>query len=277
MGAEVPGTASGRAAGARVRWSPGVARQVLARTRKGETLRGMCREPGMPNVRTVTKWMAQRGLFRRAIEAARIEAGRGAAVGRPCGYCRETAEAIFVRLCGGEALSAICRDPEMPAASTVYAWLAREPQFAEAYRLAREVQADALAAEGWELAKAATPDTAFLAKVRLEHLRWYAAKLGPRAWGGLKATSPAEPPEMTVMCMRRFSLEVDARGWKRVVSWYPDPETRTPVREEPGPWIPPSDGEATARRLKALQEDPEAAERRRAGWNAAPSDPEGWT
>ncbi len=41
---------------------------------------------------------------------------------RPSKYTRNVAQAICRRLAGGEILSAICRDPGMPEASTVRAW-----------------------------------------------------------------------------------------------------------------------------------------------------------
>ena len=63
--------------------------------------------------------------------------------GRPSSYTEEVAEELCIRLGLGESLAQICRDPEMPAQSTVYLWLLRHPDFSERYTRAREEQAEA--------------------------------------------------------------------------------------------------------------------------------------
>lgn len=168
------------------RWSRAVGEAIVARTAAGESLRAICRDPQMPNVRVVTGWMGTRPAFARQVRDARARAGRSF-VGRPPVYCQATAEMIFERLCQGEGLVAICRDPDMPAASTVYRWIAQDLAFREAVTLAREIAAEAVFEKGFEICEAATPETAYLAHVRLTHLRWGAAKLAPRKYGGLKA------------------------------------------------------------------------------------------
>jgi hypothetical protein len=140
----------------------------------------------MPSVRTVRKWIEGRPRFAAAMAAARAEAGRSLS-GRTSSYCRTTAEAIFERLCAGEAMGAICADPSMPAASTVYRWMAAEAEFREAVGLARQIQSDRLAEQGLALAEAATPETAYLTDVRLKHLRWFIVKLWPRKYGPVKS------------------------------------------------------------------------------------------
>jgi len=59
--------------------------------------------------------------------------------------------------------------------------------------LARVVQGDRLAEQGWEMAREVTPETAFATRVKLEQLRWYAGKLAPRKYGVLKPSEPARP------------------------------------------------------------------------------------
>jgi hypothetical protein len=96
------------------------------------------------------------------------------------------AEAICVRLCEGEAVVQVLRDPAMPGYSTFYKWLKDVPEFRQAVALAREIQGLRLAEIGWEEACGVTPETAFATRVKLEHLRWYAGKLAPRKYGAMK-------------------------------------------------------------------------------------------
>jgi hypothetical protein len=177
-----------------VHWSAAVAEAVLARTAAGESLRGMARTPGMPTVQSVCRWARERAGFRAALDAAR------AAAGRPFGgpvlqYCEETAAVVFDRVCAGEGLSRICADPDMPALSTVRRWMKLKPEFDAAIDLARDITADRTLDQGDDLCEAATPETAYLTRVRLGQLRWKAAKLAPRKYGTLKSVEPAAGAE----------------------------------------------------------------------------------
>jgi len=168
------------------RWSKAAGDAIVARTAEGESLRAICRDPALPNLRVVAKWMKTRPAFAREVRDARARAAR-AFTGRSPAYCQATAELIFERLCQGEGVVAICRDPDMPAPSTVYRWMALDADFREAVALAREIAAEGVFDKGFEICEAATPDTAYLAHVRLTHMRWGAAKLAPRKYGHLKA------------------------------------------------------------------------------------------
>jgi hypothetical protein len=111
---------------------------------------------------------------------------------------------IFERLCQGEGVLSICHDPDMPAPSTVYRWIAQDRSFREAVALAREIAAEGVFEKGLEICETATPETAYLAHVRLTHLRWGAAKLSPRKYGSLRAQeaadAPASRPTEIVVC-----------------------------------------------------------------------------
>lgn len=176
----------------RVGWSDAVAEAVLAGTRAGRVLAQVCAEPGMPSVRGVVRWAAERPAFGAALRAAREAAGLGLTGGPRFSYCPETAEAICARLCAGEAMVTILRDVEMPGYSTLYRWLKEVPDFREAVGLARDIQGLRLAELGWEEASAVTPETAFALRVKLEHLRWYAGKLSPKKYGPMKAADPGK-------------------------------------------------------------------------------------
>lgn len=172
-----------------VHWSEGVGAAIVARAAAGESVNAIGRTPGMPQAQTVRAWARERPAFGAALEAARRAAGNPFG---PCvsTYCEETATEIFERLCEGEGLIAICRDPVMPVRSTVGRWLKAEPAFREAVAMAREIGADAMVQQGWDWCAAATPQTAFLLKVKLGHLRWHTGKIAPKTYGNLK---PADP------------------------------------------------------------------------------------
>ena len=63
-------------------------------------------------------------------------------MGRPSDFTQETADRICARLVEGESLRSICRDDDMPTASTVFLWVRTRPEFSEQYAHAREMQAD---------------------------------------------------------------------------------------------------------------------------------------
>jgi hypothetical protein len=103
---------------------------------------------------------------------------------------------ICDRIAEGESLRAICRDDAMPAASTVFKWLAQDAQFAEHYARSREAQADTMADEILAIAddtardtivtdKGDTPDNEWIARSRLrvDARKWLASKMAPKKYG----------------------------------------------------------------------------------------------
>lgn len=86
------------------------------------------------------------GRYRRRGRSATGQyAGGPGSRGRPAwnrglsGYRPDIAEAICDRLCLGETLQSVCRDPEMPSVGTVYNWLRAHPEFVDLYRRAKEI------------------------------------------------------------------------------------------------------------------------------------------
>jgi hypothetical protein len=202
-GAQVPAFA--RDARGRAVWSRALGAAIVARTAAGETLRGMCREPGMPQVRTVVKWLAGRPDFRAEMDAARVAAG-GLFRGRRSTYCEATAEAIWARLAGGEPLVAIVADPAMPCWSTVHKWMNDRPEFGAAMASARAWIAERAFQTGWEICMGVTPATAQAAKVQLAHLRWHTGKLAPKTYGApTQMTRDADPDAPMTVIVKRFS------------------------------------------------------------------------
>ena len=80
--------------------------------------------------------------------------------GRPSTYTQEIADKICHRLAQGESLRAICRDDDMPNASTVCCdWVERYPDFALQYARAREAQADTIFDEIDEVVRTRSSDS----------------------------------------------------------------------------------------------------------------------
>ncbi|MBU1377469.1 MAG: hypothetical protein KKE02_21195 [Alphaproteobacteria bacterium] len=187
----------------------GLCRRLAA----GESLRSMCRaDPAMPTEKTVWNWARARPDFaaakamamaisraadrarhaeRRAAKLERWEAraatsrdGRARIPPRST-YTPEIGAAICHRLCLGEALYRVCRDPAMPSQGTVYNWLRADPVFRAMYQRAKAVAfvhvVDTAAARARWLG---TEAASMRGLARLEaqaHAR--CAKLAPRTFG----------------------------------------------------------------------------------------------
>lgn len=274
--AEAPAeTPRGRGARAPARgyvtYSTTLAREVCQRVAAGESQRSICSDPTMPSRNSLAGWARRNRHFARIFARAKAMAARKPVSGQ--GYCEVTATEVVARVSEGEMLSAIAADPLMPSLRTLFRWKADHPEFGEAMRLAREALAERLSDLGWKMALEATPQTAFLTQVQLKQLRWMTAVLGPRTHGKLKPTAPPEPPAVTVLSIRHFSIEENAEGQHRVVSFTPDPDTLLPVRTSEGPWKDPVDPVAKAEGVRKLIK---ARAAREAPAGPPPDDPEGW-
>src|SRR4051812_29918258 len=97
---------------ATVAWSPEVAERLVERVGAGEPLYAALRDEGMPTPQNVGRWVRERPEFGEALMLARVAGGRPARGGGGVWtYCEATARAVFDRLCEGESLTSICRDP----------------------------------------------------------------------------------------------------------------------------------------------------------------------
>jgi transposase-like protein len=179
-------TPPGRPARAAVGFSEALAETLCARVAAGESQVAICAEPGMPSRATLWRWVQTRPAFAQAFWAARVAGGVDQLNGRVSSFCQVTADEVFRRMCEGESVSAICADPAMPAFSTLYYWRRQYHGFAEAMRVAREIQAERFCDLGWEIACEITPDSARADRVKLAQLRWTAAILAPKRFGRLK-------------------------------------------------------------------------------------------
>lgn len=237
-----------------VRYSADVVRAFLARVASGESQASISRDPTMPGRGAIAHWTKARPRFAERLRRARVESGHTGKGGSGSTYCPVTAQEIFRRLCEGESVTGICRDPAMPCFSTVYLWRRTFPEFAEIMRIAREAQAERFLDRGWEMAEEATPPTAYLAHVRLTHLRWMMGHMAPRTYGKTKALQSEVEledredeatvrQEVTVIA-KRFRVEEREDGHHRVVAFLPNAETGRLERITPedAPWHPPPPG-----------------------------------
>jgi len=112
--------------------------------------------------------------------------------GRPSKFSKAIADEICRRLADGESLRTICAEDAMPDKDTVRRWLRDEvsADFHAQYARAREEQADSLAEEAIDAARAAVDrDTAAAAKVQVDALFKYAGQLKPKVYGDKREIS----------------------------------------------------------------------------------------
>jgi hypothetical protein len=259
----------GRDPGDARRWyGPEVENEILRRVAAGETLAGVCAcgaEEGLPSLNTVLAWASGKRVgFAARLDAARRAAGRGWSAPKTP-FCTATCDEIVDRLCEGEGMVAICRDPALPNVRTVYRWMLARSDLRDAVQLAREIQADRVGELAFDEAMATTPANARAVEVRLRHLRWYAAKLAATKYGSHRAEAPPKPEVERAVTLRSFKLETRADGWRRVRGSHYSPTTGQIVDEPPGPWQrPPGSG------------SPEGEAGAPAHARPPPPDPEGW-
>lgn len=125
---------------------------------------------------------------------------------RPTDFTQALVDTICQRLAEGESLRAICRDDEMPGATTVFRWLASDDDaykgFREQYARAREAQADYYAEEILEISDDGTNDWmerknadgsvgdiilngehVQRSRLRVDARKWFASKVAPKKYG----------------------------------------------------------------------------------------------
>ena len=222
-----------------VEWSDALGDTICRRVADGELLEMLCRKKGFPSAIIVRKWMRTRPDFADKLRGARLAGGRLPDTRGPIStYNEEAADEIFERLCEGESMNQICRDPAMPSVSTVQNWRRANGQFAAALRVAREIQAERFCELGWELATEAIPGTAYLTHVRLTQLRWMAGVMAPQTYR-LKLQEPEIQREKTVL-VKTFILENDpVTGEKKVIGLIPNPVTGLVERDDDPGWRRP--------------------------------------
>ena len=105
----------------------------------------------------------------------------------PVFYSKELAKKILERVAAGEFVLAILREPGMPSHGSIANWRARHPEFEEAYRTARQSQAQVHAERGMAIAMNEDPKWRNKdpsdRRLAFNAMQWSAAKLDPKNWG----------------------------------------------------------------------------------------------
>lgn len=218
---------SAPAAGAVVRpwrrYCETLATLICARVAKGFSLMEICEDEAMPDRSTVKRWARTRPEFGARLKAAFV-AGRGGRPGRRPVWRADVAELICERVAMGMSLDQAVDLPGLPCAVTVYGWLANRPEFCAAYERARMWQAHRRFDQVWEIAEAAQPGTAFVARVKISAAQWQAARLAPWRYGakgrGAGAVEPRDDDddddEVEIVRIRKFGAGPGEPQWKDV-------------------------------------------------------------
>jgi hypothetical protein len=112
-------------------------------------------------------------------------------IGRPSKYSQELSEKFCKRLAMGEAVLQICADPDMPSRETIYNWLKSNPEFLDSYTQARSQQADAYAEQ--IVIEAFNSHDAQIGRLRVDALKWAAAKIAPKKYGDKIEVETSQP------------------------------------------------------------------------------------
>lgn len=90
---------------------------------------------------------------------------------------------ICGRMAQGKSLRKICESRRLPTITTVLDWVIKNPEFAKRYADAKKLRADWAAQKTIDVAEAATPETAAVARLQVDVYRWHASKLDTQAYG----------------------------------------------------------------------------------------------
>lgn len=106
-------------------------------------------------------------------------------MGRPSKYSDKLAISICRRIAGGESLNKICAVSGMPVKATVVGWTFKHEDFYEHYARAREVQAQLLADEIFDIADG--EGDVQRDRLRADTRKWYLSHVLPKVYGEKKA------------------------------------------------------------------------------------------
>lgn len=115
-------------------------------------------------------------------------------------YCPEVADLIIERMIEGQSINTICKDKFMPGFCQFYKWMRENPELRDKYEEAKRIQVESLVMDavdeasrpriGVQLTRKAdgsvevyTSDNVNRSRVKVDTIKWYAAKVVPRIYG----------------------------------------------------------------------------------------------
>ncbi len=127
-------------------------------------------------------------------------------LGRPTDYTPELGAEICARISDGDSVRTICKSDDMPAASTIFLWLAAHKDFSEQYTKATGERGEAIYEDTLEIADDARNDWmerqstsekgvgvnngwvlngehVQRSRLRVETRKWFLSKLNPKKYG----------------------------------------------------------------------------------------------
>lgn len=102
---------------------------------------------------------------------------------RPSKFTDNLADKICERLADGESMRSVCRDPKMPAMTTVFRWLRENDEFRQQYEVAKDEAADAMIEDIVDIADNSDSDNIQVDRLRVDVRKWAASKLKPKKYG----------------------------------------------------------------------------------------------
>jgi hypothetical protein len=157
--------------------------EVCRRIKGGEALGRILLDDDLPIQGTFHAWVSRSSELSAMYGAAKAEAALRPATYVSRIYTRELGREFCDRLTLAEAIEEVCAQEGMPCQNTVYRWCREQPEFAEWYRVAREIHAHWLFDEAWKIARHGRWDGWRGAKLAIDTIRWRIGFLAPEAYG----------------------------------------------------------------------------------------------
>lgn len=144
-------------------------------------------------------------------------------------YMPEVIDLILERVCSGQSLHTICKDPWMPNVNTVIKWFAENPELCARWKTARVARVDALAER--MLHEASTPrysvnaiqrgdgtteiqtyDSVNRTRIMVDTIKWYMSKMDHETWGNKDANSGDGSNEIKISVVGGLPTTVTEEG-----------------------------------------------------------------
>lgn len=137
---------------------------------------------------------------------------RGPSRRPPVRYSHALAEEICARTAQGETWLAMGGRGGLPVSKTLYLWLDRYPEFADAYATARQRAGESFADRALSVAENATAASVQRDRLLVGTLRWRASVAAPHLFGLKAPPASGQPLRKVIFEVRRFERVVGPDG-----------------------------------------------------------------